>query len=63
VLIYERRHANRRLLVALNFSDQPQTLDAEHAGRILLSTCPDAHAHAVNRLAPHEGRVMELASE
>jgi alpha-glucosidase len=65
VLIYERRHATRRLLVALNFSNQPQALNPElAAGRILLSTHSHPDASAINSpLAPSEGRVMELPSE
>jgi alpha-glucosidase len=65
LLIYERRHATRRLLVALNFSDQPQALNPDFAARrTLLSTHSDPHAPAVDSsLAPNEGRVVELQSE
>jgi hypothetical protein len=60
--MYERRHANRRLLVALNFSAQPHTLHPDLApGRTLLSTSEDTPA--VDRpLGPNEGRVVELAA-
>jgi alpha-glucosidase len=65
VLIYERRHATRRLLVALNFSNQPQALKPDPAARrILLSTHSHLHEPAIeSSLAPNEGRVVELASE
>jgi alpha-glucosidase len=39
VLQFERRHAGRRLLIALNFSPDPQPIDlAVRPKRLLLST-------------------------
>jgi hypothetical protein len=39
VLAYERRHAGRRLLIALNFTGEPQSVDiGRGATRLLLST-------------------------
>jgi alpha-glucosidase len=60
VLIYERRHANRRLLVALNFSNQQEFLNLNPAaGRVLLSTASDANVLAADEpLKPNEGRVV-----
>ena len=42
VLVYRREHQGRRILVALNFGDQPAALDLPDAagGQILLSTDP-----------------------
>ena len=42
VLVYRREHQGRRILVALNFGDQPAALDVPDAagGEILLSTDP-----------------------
>jgi alpha-glucosidase len=55
VLRYERRHADRRLIVALNFTGEPRPL-ASADGTVLLSTLPEA-AEA-GRLRPHEGLIV-----
>ncbi|WP_029029182.1 alpha-amylase family glycosyl hydrolase [Salinarimonas rosea] len=55
VLVFERRHGERRLVVALNFADAERPL--AHEGPVLLST--HAGDRVAGRLAPNEGRVME----
>jgi len=60
--VYLREHPAQRLLVALNFADQPCTVEAP-AGRVVLATHP-ARTGAVARaldLGPAEGVVVELA--
>jgi alpha-glucosidase len=45
ILVYERRHAAERLIVALNFGERPHRLqlpDWASASRLLLSTVEDA---------------------
>jgi alpha-glucosidase len=63
VLAFERRHHDRRLLVALNFRQSPQRLD-HVSGRIrlLLSTLLDRAGEPQDaiRLQPNEGVVVEL---
>jgi alpha-glucosidase len=62
VLAYERRHGERRLLVALNMSAAPQRAAGPAGGRVLLSTAPDgADAGEGGLLRPHEGRIVEVA--
>ncbi|WP_349371617.1 alpha-amylase family glycosyl hydrolase [Salinarimonas sp.] len=55
VLVFERRHGARRIVVALNFADAPRPL--AEGGRVLLST--HEGARETGRLAPNEGRVTE----
>ena len=55
VFLYARSHGKRRLIVALNFSDRPQSLS--HAGETLLSTMTDKPVTG-DTLAPNEGRIM-----
>ena len=63
VLAYERRHEDRRVLVALNFSDARQELGALLPGaRILLSTWSDRTGEMIGgalELGPNEGVVIE----
>jgi len=60
LLIYERRHLDRRLLIALNMSDKAEHLDAR-LGRVLLSTdLSDPSCVSVNTpLDAYEGWIME----
>jgi len=60
LLIYERRHLDRRLLIALNMSDKAEHLDAR-LGRVLLSTdLRDPGCVSVNTpLDAYEGWIME----
>jgi alpha-glucosidase len=64
VLAYERRHAGRRLLIALNFTPEPQPFD--RGGRplsLLLSTCLDRSrpvAAASTVLRAHEGVIVAM---
>jgi len=55
VLIYERAHAGRRLIVALNFASAPR--DSSVTGRLLLSTLPGRRDWD-GRLGPDEGVVL-----
>ena len=56
VLIFERRAAGNAVLVALNFSDRDQPVDAP-AGEVVMSTHPLESASA-SRLRPNEGIVV-----
>lgn len=63
--VYLRQCDNERLLVALNFSEEPQLVSiAEHGeGQILLSTsiCRKEHINLAElRLQGHEGCIIEL---
>ena len=60
LLIYERRHLDRRLLIALNMSDKAEHLDAR-LGRVLLSTdLRDPSCVSVDTpLNAYEGWIME----
>jgi alpha-glucosidase len=53
--VYARSLGQRRLIIALNFSDQPQPI--EPAGDTLLSTVSHA-GNAGNTLASNEGRIL-----
>ena len=62
LLVYERRHLNRRLLIALNMSDKAEHLDARlERGRVLLSTdLRDPSCVSVDTpLNAYEGWIME----
>jgi alpha-glucosidase len=62
VLAYERRHGERRLLVALNMGGEPAEHPAERA-TVLLSTALDRSFEAKSGrllLRPHEGCVAAL---
>jgi alpha-glucosidase len=65
VLAYERRHAGRRLLIALNFQSEAATMPVEQAGRVLLSSYPDLTGTLLQgsglELRRNEGVVVELA--
>lgn len=65
ILAYERRHNERRLLVALNFRSEAATMPVAEAGRILLSSYPDQTRALLQgsrlELCPNEGVVVELA--
>jgi alpha-glucosidase len=61
VLLYERRHGDRRLLIALNMSGASQALSKRHSGRVLISTfldLPDEKARGALDLRPNEGCVV-----
>jgi len=60
LLIYERRHLDRRLLIALNMGDKAEHLDAR-LGRVLLSTdLRDPSCVSVDTpLNAYEGWIME----
>jgi alpha-glucosidase len=65
LLAYERRYAERRLLIALNFGAEPQSLEvAGSANTCLLSTYLDqvqpTTASSLT-LRPHEGVVSEIS--
>src|SRR5258708_7485207 len=61
---YLRRTGDQRILVTLNFGDQPRDLDHPQAGtgRILLSTHthPQPASRHPLRLAPYEGVIANL---
>jgi alpha-glucosidase len=65
VLAYERRHAGRRLLVALNFRSEAATIWLGEPGRILSSTHPDPEGTLLRgsslELRRNEGVVIGLA--
>jgi alpha-glucosidase len=65
VLTYRRFHAGRWITVALNFSDQPQTLtNGADAHDVLISTHLDRverESGATVQLRPNEGIVMAAA--
>jgi alpha-glucosidase len=61
VLLYERRHGDRRLLIALNMSGTSQVLSKHHSGRVLISTFldrSDEKARGAIDLRPNEGCVV-----
>jgi alpha-glucosidase len=61
VLQYERRHAGKRLLIALNLTAVPRRIALPDDGRVvqpLLSTIPDRHYDG--GLAAHEGLILLL---
>src|SRR5690606_10414663 len=63
-LAYERRHKGRRLIVALNLSERPLSLDLP-AGKVLLSTQFDRRGEAVESpvaLREDEGLLIEASS-
>ena len=63
LLAYERSHAGRRLVVALNLGHGPLAADLPAAGRILLSTHLDRDGEAVAgrvELRPDEGVIVEV---
>lgn len=68
LLVYERSNAGQRLLVALNFGDQPQHVElelAESGGRIMLSTGMGRVDELLGNsfdLGPAEGLLIELDS-
>jgi alpha-glucosidase len=61
--VYVRAYGNEIKLVALNFSDEPKTIDLSRAGNIVLSTEMDREG-ALNGstldLRPNEGVLIEL---
>lgn len=59
VYCYERRHGDRRLAIALNFSEEPQPLPVE--GEPLISTASYIGEVPSEILLPAEGRVIVLA--
>ena len=65
ILAYERRYADQRLLIALNFGPEPQTLEmAGSANGCLLSTYLDQVQPTTGSslmLRPHEGVVIEIS--
>ena len=64
LLAYERSHAGRRLVVALNLGHGPLAADLPAAGRVLLSTHLDRDGEAVAgrvELRPDEGVIVEVA--
>jgi alpha-glucosidase len=65
ILAYERRHADRRLLIALNFRAESQPLEiAGSANGCLLSTYLDQVQPTTGlslMLRPHEGIVVEVS--
>lgn len=65
VLLYERRHDDERMLVALNLGDAEETVDLGRTGggAVLLSTRLDRAGETVGnsfRLRPDEGLVLAL---
>jgi alpha-glucosidase len=63
VLVYQRRHRDRTLQIALNMSGRPQALPSSvTAGKILISTLPDRIelSGADRMLGPNEGLIQEL---
>jgi len=72
VLAFERRHADERLLIALNFSEQTQPLDLPTdtcVAHVLLSTLASTERvvsrHVVDEatLGPHEGLILQLKEQ
>ncbi|MFD0465713.1 alpha-amylase family glycosyl hydrolase [Microvirga aerilata] len=60
-LLYERRHGDRHLLIALNMSGASQALSNFHSGRVLVSTCldrPDEQVRGALDLRPNEGCII-----
>ena len=68
VFLFQRRHEEERVLVALNFSDDPQRFRLPSGVRdvpVLISTQGDRAGERVDLyldLAPHEGVVVEYPS-
>ena len=68
VLAYERRHRDRRLLVALNLGDQPHAVmfpEGIPEGRVLLSTYLDRDGEVIGReldLRADESLILELGA-
>jgi alpha-glucosidase len=65
VLAYTRRHGDEAFAVLLNFSREPQTveLDAQHAGRIVLSTHLEREGEAASgpvELRADEGVIVRV---
>jgi hypothetical protein len=65
ILAHERRHADQRLLIALNFGAEPQPLemDGRPNGSLLstyLDQVPPITASSL-MLRPHEGVVIEIS--
>ena len=63
ILLYQRRHGTRRLVVALNLGSQPRSVGLPEPGEVLLSTRPDRGGGskvASLSLAPDEGAVLAL---
>jgi alpha-glucosidase len=61
VLAYERRHEDRRLLVALNMSNEHEALPIAPGAAVLLSTYLDRAGQNVTmplRLRPNEGVIL-----
>jgi alpha-glucosidase len=61
ILSYERRHGDRRLLIALNMSGGSQALSTRHSGRVLVSTSLDRADEKVRGaldLRPNEGCII-----
>ena len=61
--VYERTDGTDRYLIALNFSDEPQTLSLSGSGTCLLSTHLDRTGEAdlqALSLRPHEGVIVKL---
>ncbi|MCA0199628.1 MAG: DUF3459 domain-containing protein [Proteobacteria bacterium] len=66
VLVYERRHGARAVMVLLNLAAAPVYTPIDGAGALLLSTHPgDAHERvgALVCLRPHEGIIVEISRE
>jgi alpha-glucosidase len=61
LLAYERRHGDRRLVIALNFSDQPQRprFDTRRTRRLLSSELNAVGPDRIEELLPHEGWILE----
>jgi alpha-glucosidase len=62
LLVFERRHAGQRLLIALNFRNEPASVALTNKGQILLSTFMDRESQAVNgdlALRGAEGIIIE----
>ncbi len=61
--VYLREHGDEQLLIALNFSDDPQTVEVSRAGNVVISTLMDRDEMLDGRtleLRPNEGVVIEL---
>lgn len=61
--VYLRHHGDQTLLVALNFSDDPQTVEVSRTGEVVISTLMDREETLNGRtleLRPNEGVVVEL---
>jgi alpha-glucosidase len=63
VLLYERHHGDRRLLIALNMSGVSQGLSKRYSGHVLVSTSldrPEDKVRGVLDLGPNEGCIVLL---